>query len=105
MTTTTGYRYSNFHHLHSNPSGDMEIRFRVMAKSDAHIALTTSPLVLNPLYEIVIGASGNNYTGFLSKEESNLLRVLKVACFLYKRSETDDDRQIGQCSQNTATPV
>ena len=35
-----------------------------MAKSDAHIALTTSPLVLNPLYEIVIGASGNNYTGF-----------------------------------------
>jgi len=63
----------------------MELRFRVMAKSklnskslvifqniqrsllicfqgDAHIALTTSPLVLNPLYEIVIGASGNNYT-------------------------------------------
>lgn len=41
----------------------MELRFRVMAKSDAHIVLTTSPLVLNPLYEIVIGASGNNYTG------------------------------------------
>ena len=41
----------------------MELRLRVMAKSDAHIALTTSPLVLNPLYEIVIGASGNNYTG------------------------------------------
>ena len=42
----------------------MELRFRVMAKSDAHIALTTSPLILNPLYEIVIGASGNNYTGW-----------------------------------------
>ncbi|XP_046439059.1 acetylcholine receptor subunit alpha-like [Daphnia pulex] len=62
VTTTTGYRYSQFHHLHSSPDGTMELRFRVMAKSDAHIVLTTSPLVLNPLYEIVIGASGNNYT-------------------------------------------
>lgn len=62
MTTTTGYRYSQFYHLHSSPDGTMELRFRVMAKSDAHIVLTTSPLVLNPLYEIVIGASGNNYT-------------------------------------------
>lgn len=65
MTTTTGYRYSHFHHLHSNPDGTMELRFRVMAKSDAHVALTTSPLILNPLYEIVIGASGNNYTGLI----------------------------------------
>lgn len=63
VTTTTGYRYSQFHHLQSSPDGSMRLRFRVMAKSDAHIALTTSPLVLNPLYEIVIGASGNNYTG------------------------------------------
>ncbi|KAI9556764.1 hypothetical protein GHT06_016555 [Daphnia sinensis] len=62
VTTTTGYRYSQFHHLHSSPDGIMELRFRVMARSDAHIVLTTSPLVLNPLYEIVIGASGNNYT-------------------------------------------
>jgi len=50
----------------------MELRFRVMAKSDAHIALTTSPLVLNPLYEIVIGASGNNYTGLLNSDISKV---------------------------------
>ena len=64
METTTGYRYSQYFHLNSNAVGRMELRLRVMAKSDAHIALSTSPLTMNPLYEIVIGASGNNYTGY-----------------------------------------
>lgn len=58
----------------------MELRFRVMAKSDAHIVLTTSPLVLNPLYEIVIGASGNNYTGSNTFYQcySNLTADIKI---------------------------
>ena len=63
MSTTTGYRYSNFYRLTSNEAGESRLGFRVMAQRDAHIVLTTSVLGLNPLYEIVIGASGNNYTG------------------------------------------
>lgn len=62
VSTTTGYRYSNFYRLTSNEAGESRLGFRVMAQRDAHIVLTTSVLGLNPLYEIVIGASGNNYT-------------------------------------------
>ena len=64
VSTTTGYRYSDFYPLGSGTGpGDKQLGFRVMANRDAHIALTTSVLGLNPLYEIVIGASSNNYTG------------------------------------------
>lgn len=66
MTTTTGYRYSNYYRPAFNDAGDLQLGFRVMAQRDAHIALTTSVLGLNPLYEIVIGASGNTYTGMNS---------------------------------------
>ncbi len=64
MTITNNYGYSNFHHLSPSDSyGTIELRFGVMAKSDAHIAFTPSPLAVNPLYEIIIGGDGNNHTG------------------------------------------
>lgn len=65
MAITNDYGYSNFHHLSpSDSNGGIELRFGVMAKSDAHIAFTPIPLAVNPLYEIVIGAGENNYTGY-----------------------------------------
>ena len=63
LTTTTGYRYSNYYPLAFNEAGETQLGFLVMAQRDAHIVLTTSVLGLNPVYEIVIGASSNNYTG------------------------------------------
>lgn len=65
MTITNDYGYFNFHHLPPSESkGTIVLRFGIMAKSDAHIALTPSPLAVNPLYEIVIGAGKNNFTSY-----------------------------------------
>lgn len=63
METTAGYRYTKFFVLANGYRRNLELHFQVMATGNAHIALTASPIAQNPLYEIVIGASGNNFTG------------------------------------------